>query len=44
MDKSCSQLKSEGTTQLIEMNALEFAHPLNSFRHSCMYEGPYCRK
>jgi hypothetical protein len=37
MDKSCSQLKSEGTTQLIAVNTLEFAHPLNSFRHSCMY-------
>ena len=32
MDESCSQLKSEGTklTQLIAVNTLEFARPLNS--------------
>lgn len=41
MDKSRSQLKSKATTQLIAMNTLEFAHPLNSFRCSCMYADLY---
>jgi hypothetical protein len=46
MDENCSQLKSEGTklTQLIAMNTLEFAHPMNNLRHSCMYGDPFCRK